>query len=116
MARFTCYNPFNVYDVIPCDTVASVILLAGAALHQVRSIGEKKQHWAPLLRCLTALGRSATMCEETTCMKRMRETQSQCWRDVTAKFPFVEVTLPKTLHRCLELGIEELPHAGVHSP
>ncbi len=31
MARFSCHDPHHVYDLIPCDTVASVILLAAAA-------------------------------------------------------------------------------------
>ena len=35
MARFTCHNPHNVYDIIPCDVVASTILAAAAALLQV---------------------------------------------------------------------------------
>ncbi len=37
MARFTCHNPHNVYDIIPCDLVASSILVACAALQQVRA-------------------------------------------------------------------------------
>ena len=35
MARFTCHNPQNVYDIIPCDIVASTILAAAALLQQV---------------------------------------------------------------------------------
>ena len=35
MARFTCHDPHNVYDVIPCDLVASGILVAACALTQV---------------------------------------------------------------------------------
>jgi hypothetical protein len=35
MARFTCHNPHNVYDVIPCDLVASNILVSACALTQV---------------------------------------------------------------------------------
>ena len=31
MARFTCHDPHHVVDAVPCDTVASVILLAAAA-------------------------------------------------------------------------------------
>ena len=31
MARFTCHDPYHVVDAVPCDTVASVILLAAAA-------------------------------------------------------------------------------------
>ena len=37
MARFTCHDPHNIYDVIPCDLVASSILISAAALQQVRS-------------------------------------------------------------------------------
>ena len=36
MARFTCHDPHNVYDVIPCDLVASNILVSACALTQVR--------------------------------------------------------------------------------
>ena len=35
MARFTCHDPHNVYDVIPCDLVASGILVAACALTKV---------------------------------------------------------------------------------
>lgn len=35
MARFVCHDPRNVFDVIPCDVVASVVLLSAAALHLV---------------------------------------------------------------------------------
>ena len=38
MARFTCHDPHNVYDVIPCDLVASGILVAACALTQVRAL------------------------------------------------------------------------------
>lgn len=31
MARFTCHDPNNVWDLVPCDTVASTILLTAAA-------------------------------------------------------------------------------------
>ena len=31
MARFTCHNPNNVVDLVPCDVVASTILLTAAA-------------------------------------------------------------------------------------
>ena len=34
MSRFTCHNPHNVYDVIPCDLTASAILVAAAALQE----------------------------------------------------------------------------------
>ena len=36
MAQYTCHNPHNVYDIIPCDVVGSVIMGAAAALDQVR--------------------------------------------------------------------------------
>ncbi len=39
MARFTCHDPHNVYDVIPCDLVASGILVAACALTKVRNSG-----------------------------------------------------------------------------
>ena len=35
MARFACDNPANVFDVIPCDVVASVLLLSASDLHMV---------------------------------------------------------------------------------
>ncbi len=35
MARFVCHDPRNVFDIIPCDVVASVVLLSAAALHAV---------------------------------------------------------------------------------
>lgn len=35
MARFMCHDPHNVFDCVPCDVVASVVLLSGAALQQV---------------------------------------------------------------------------------
>ncbi len=35
MARFVCHDPQNVFDCIPCDVVASVVLLSAAALHAV---------------------------------------------------------------------------------
>ena len=31
MARFTCHDPYNVWDLVPCDVVASTILLTAAA-------------------------------------------------------------------------------------
>ncbi|CAL8462842.1 g2376 [Coccomyxa elongata] len=34
MARFMCHDPRNVFDCVPCDVVASVVLLSGAALQQ----------------------------------------------------------------------------------
>ena len=37
MARHVCHDPANVFDVIPCDVVASVVLLSAAALHSVIS-------------------------------------------------------------------------------
>ena len=36
MARFTCHDPHNVYDVIPCDLVAANILVSACALTHVR--------------------------------------------------------------------------------
>lgn len=35
MARFTCHDPHNIYDIIPCDLVASNILVCACALSQV---------------------------------------------------------------------------------
>ncbi|KAK9907611.1 hypothetical protein WJX75_006988 [Coccomyxa subellipsoidea] len=33
MARFACHDPANVFDCIPCDVVASVVILSASALH-----------------------------------------------------------------------------------
>jgi hypothetical protein len=35
MARFACHDPANVFDCIPCDVVASVVILSASALHTV---------------------------------------------------------------------------------
>ena len=32
MARFTCHDPNSVWDLVPCDTVASCILLTATAV------------------------------------------------------------------------------------
>ena len=32
MARFTCHDPRSVWDLVPCDTVASAILLTAATV------------------------------------------------------------------------------------
>ena len=38
MARFTCHDPHNIYDVIPCDLVGSAILVSACALQQVQRL------------------------------------------------------------------------------
>jgi hypothetical protein len=38
MARFTCHDPHNIYDVVPCDLVASTILVCACALVQVATL------------------------------------------------------------------------------
>lgn len=35
MARFTCHDPHNIYDIIPCDLVGSGVLVSAVALAQV---------------------------------------------------------------------------------
>lgn len=35
MARFTCHDPHNIYDIIPCDLVGSGVLVSAAAVAQV---------------------------------------------------------------------------------
>ncbi|BDA50523.1 probable fatty acyl-CoA reductase 1 [Coccomyxa sp. Obi] len=34
MARFTCHDPHNIYDIIPCDLVGSGVLMSAVALAQ----------------------------------------------------------------------------------
>ena len=35
MAQFSCHSATSAFDVMPCDLVASNVLVAAAALHQV---------------------------------------------------------------------------------
>ena len=35
MARFTCHDPHNIYDIIPCDLVGSAVIVCAVALAQV---------------------------------------------------------------------------------
>ncbi|EIE20590.1 hypothetical protein COCSUDRAFT_48572 [Coccomyxa subellipsoidea C-169] len=34
MARFTCHDPHNIYDIIPCDLVGSAVIMSAVALAQ----------------------------------------------------------------------------------
>ena len=53
MARFTCHDLHSVYDFIPCDLVASTILLSACALAQVCQAGCLVLQWPAL--CLMIL-------------------------------------------------------------
>ncbi len=56
MARFTCHDPNNVWDLVPCDTVASCILLTAAAVtSKVCSIYCNPRRLPDVLRCLGRL-------------------------------------------------------------
>ncbi len=53
MARFTCHDPNNVWDLVPCDTVASAILLTAAA---ITSKACTTHHWVCTMPEYTQLG------------------------------------------------------------
>ncbi len=90
MARFTCHDPHNIYDIIPCDLVGSAVIMSAVALAQV---SHPLLNTAPLqsLECefpahvtATVAGRGdpypQIVCGLQVVSVRYSGIQANCWR------------------------------------
>ena len=70
MARFTCHDPHNVYDVIPCDLVASGILVAACALTKVSVLAILTSSGIMVLQCNVRACSIVSTAKALRCMER----------------------------------------------